>query len=329
MISRRRVLTYALAVTPLAVASQASAQDFSARPIELIIGFAAGSSSDLLARYYGAELTEALGTPVIVINSPGASQYVAISQLMNARPDGHTIMLAAASALSSGPVLRDDLPYDPLTDFVPFSLVATAPGVFTATTSIEQDTLPDFIEHARQNPGSLNYGSSGVGSSSHLQMELLKSIVDVDIAHIPYEGAGQINTALIQGEVHIGIGPIEASLPSIEGGNVKALAITGSRRSVLLPDVPSLSELGNPELSALDPYTYYMMIAPNGTPPEVLEALNAAFNAVNEMEKTTDYLSVRGFDVTTSTVEGSQQYIMNDRTIWETFKTNTGFVWGE
>ncbi len=315
-------LVTGLAATPTA----ATAQSYPERPIDLVLGFAAGSATDTIARYYAMQLESELGQPVVVKNAPGASQYVAISQLTSARPDGYTLMVATASALSQGPGVRDDLPYDPLTDFQPVALLATTPGIFVTTPGLPVSTMEEFISYAEEHPNELNYGSSGLGSASNLQIELLKSRVGIDMVHIPYEGSTQIMTAIIQGEAQFGVGPIDGALPSIQGGQVRGLALSGDTRSPLLPDVPTLSELGGYDLDALDPYTYYVIVAPNGTPQEIVDQVNEALNRISSSDAAQEYLGSKGFIPETRTAAEALDFMRNDTQTWIDFREATGFT---
>jgi tripartite-type tricarboxylate transporter receptor subunit TctC len=324
MSSKPKLLGALLAATLLSpLASEA--QSFPDRPIDLIVGYPPGATVDLLARQYAVRLEQALGVPVVVQNRPGAAQLLGISNLVNAAPDGYTISLMGGGALSQAPAVRDDLPYETMVDFVSVALVATAAGVFTASNDLAADDMGDLIAYARENPGALNFGSSGIGTASHLQLELLEYLADIEMEHIPYEGASQIQTAIMGGEIDLGVGPINSSLEAIEAGQIKALGITGDQRSPILPDVPSLSELNIPELSALDPYTYYYVVAPKDTPAEIIGQLNAAINEVTASAEMNDFLVERGFNPMAMSAEEGRDFVFRDLETWRDFRENTGF----
>ncbi|MGB3336535.1 MAG: tripartite tricarboxylate transporter substrate binding protein [Devosia sp.] len=325
MTLKTHVLGVVLAGIAVVAPWQAMAQAYPERPIELLLGFAAGSATDTVARYYAMQLQEELGQPVVVKNAPGASQYVAISSLTSARPDGYTLMVATGSAMSQGPGVRDDLPYDPLTDFMSVALLATTPGLFVTTPGLPVNNMEEFIAYATEHPNELNYGSSGLGSASNLQIELLKSRVGIDMVHIPYEGSAQIMTAIISGEAQFGVGPIDQALSSIEGGIVRGLAVSGDTRSPLLPDVPTLSELGGFDLEALDPYTYYVVVAPNGTPQPIVDKVNAALNAISASDGAKEYLESKGFNPVTQTPAEALEFVRTDTQTWIDFREATGF----
>lgn len=329
MSNRKYILGGLLASLIVALPHTSAAQEFPNRPVNLLVGFGAGSSTDAMARYYGQHVAEILGQPIVVDNRPGASQFVAINAVVTANPDGYTLMIITGSAASQGPGLRDDLPYESMEDFVPVALVATAPGIFVTAPDFPVDDLAEFIAYAQDNPGELNYASSGVGSAGHLSAELLKSLIGIDIAHIPYDGTSQLMTAIVRNESQFGIGTIAAALPLLQGDMVRALAVTGDTRSELLPDVPALSEVEiDADLSALDPYTYYMIIAPKDTPQPVIEQINAAFNEVSARPEAIEAMAVLGFDTAVQTPEEARAFVMDDIQVWREFKDRTGFEWG-
>lgn len=305
----------------------AAANEYPERPINLIIGFGAGSATDAIGRFYAMQAQELLGVPVVVLNRPGAAQFIAINELLNSPPDGYTLVLATGSALSQGAGVRDDLPYDAVSDYRHVAMLATASGVFTTTPSLPINDMAELFDYAREHPNELNFGSSGVGSASHLQIELLMSIMDLDMAHIPYAGSGEITTAIMMGETHLGIGPIQGSLAAIRGEQVRPLAVTGSERSPLLPDVPALAELEIPELGSLDPYTYYTIIAHRDTPQDIVDTLNAAFNEISETEEAERYLGELGFIPRAVTPQDALEFVENDIGLWRTFREETGFEW--
>lgn len=322
--SLTKLIAGALFATAMA-ASIAVSADYPTKPIHFLNGYPPGASTDIIARQYANKVEATLDTPLVIENRPGAAQLLAIGNLINAAPDGYTLLIAAGGALSQAPAIRDDLPYKTMEDFVAVSLLATAPGVFTSRNELPARDMAELIAYAKAHPGELNFGSSGVGTASHLQLELLKHITGVDIQHISYQGASQINEAIIKGEIDLGVGPINSSLEAIEAGQIRALGVTGDKRSPLLPEVPALSDLGIAELSALDPYSYYVVLAPKGTPGDIIEKLNAAFNAASKDPETEKFLVDRGFYPVTVSVAEARDYVLNDLKVWSDFKAKTGF----
>ncbi|MCY0853518.1 Bug family tripartite tricarboxylate transporter substrate binding protein [Cupriavidus sp. D39] len=255
------------------------AQPTGSRPIRLLVGFSAGSGADNVARLYAAHLTELLGVPVIVDNKPGASQLLAIRPMLAAQPDGLTLTLAGGSALSQGPGVRKDLPYDPLKDFSLIGMIATAPGVFFVHPSIPASSMRDLIVYAKGNPGKLNYGSAGVGSANHLQMEYIKKVTGIELTHIPYKSDQDVAREVVAGSVHVGLTLAQFAIPFAASGRLKAIAVTGSQRLSALPNVPSLAESGIEKLKGID-FTFYGLIGPAGMDPNLITKLNQAINRI-------------------------------------------------
>ncbi len=278
--SRRTLL---LGAAASALGAPALAQTLSSRPIRLLVGFGAGGATDVLARMYAHELQSVLGVPVVVDNRPGASQLVAIRALMSAPPDGHTLLLAAASALASGPGVFTDLPYDALKDFSHIAMLATAPGVFFVNPAVPVKSMRELIDYARANPGKLNYGSAGVGASNHFQTEYLKVASKIDLTHVPYKSDAEVAREVAGGTIDFALTVAQAATPLVQTGKLRALAVTGSQRLKALPDTPALSEAGVPALAGIDSYTYYGLVGPAAMPAELVNTLNEAVNKVSSM----------------------------------------------
>jgi len=258
----------------------ATAQDFGGKPITILLGVGAGGSTDILARMLAARLGEALKTPVLVSNRPSAGQVVAIQALKSAPPDGTTLYLGTGSALGQGPAVRANLPYDPMRDFSYISLLANAPGVFVAADSVPANTLAEFIQYAKRNPGKLNYGSAGVGTAGHFHMELFKLLTGVDMVHIPGKSDATTSVELLAGRVHAAIFTAQFGTPLIQAGRVKALMTTTRDPIPSLPKVPALQVAGVPGLEGLDPLTYFGLVGPSGMAPALVARLNAAINEI-------------------------------------------------
>lgn len=259
------------------------AQQLSSRPVRLLVGFAPGGSTDILARLYANELASVLNTPVVVENRPGASQLVAIRALMAAPPDGHTLLLAAASALASGPGVFTDLPYDPLKDFSHVAMIATAPGVFFVNPGLPIHSMQDLLDYAKAHPGKLNYGSAGVGASNHFQTEFLKVASKIDMTHVPFKSDQEVAREVAAGILQFALTVAQAATPLVQSGKLRAIAVTGSQRLKALPDTPSLAEAGVPALAGIDNYTFYGLVGPAGMPPALVSTLGEAVNKVSAM----------------------------------------------
>ena len=242
-----------------------------AKPVTLVVAFAPGASTDIVARSLTQKLNELTGGNFIVENKGGAGGNIATSQVKRAAPDGYTILVHSV-AFAVNPSLYADAGYDALKDFAPVALGPKTPNIFTVNPSVAAKTLPELVEAAKKAP--FNYASSGIGTTTHLSMERLKTAAKIDIVHVPYQPAAAIN-AVVAGHTQIASTSMPPAVPMIKSGKLKALAVTSATRSPLLPDVPSITEFGYKEF---DDYTWFGFMAPAGTPPDVINKLNAALN---------------------------------------------------
>ena len=242
-----------------------------AKPVTLVVAFAPGASTDIVARSLTQKLNELTGGNFIVENKGGAGGNIATSQVKRAAPDGYTILVHSV-AFAVNPSLYADAGYDALKDFAPVALGPKTPNIFTVNPIVAAKTLPELVEAAKKAP--FNYASSGIGTTTHLSMERLKTDAKIDIVHVPYQPAAAIN-AVVAGHTQIASTSMPPAVPMIKSGKLKALAVTSATRSPLLPDVPSITEFGYKEF---DDYTWFGFMAPAGTPPDVVNKLNAALN---------------------------------------------------
>ena len=279
----RRACTFALACAAVFATSVSQADQFPSRPIKILIGYGAGGTTDTLARYYVAKLQEVLNTPLIVDNKPGASEMLAAQPVMNAQPDGYTLWMGTGGALAQNPGIRKDLPYDILKNFTPIALVAEAEAVVVVRPNVPVNSFPELIAYGKANPGKLNYGSGGIGSGNHLQMEYLISVTGASYTHIPYKSEAEITRDIMGGNVDISMVTAQIALPLLNDGKVRALAVTGTQRIKAMPNVPSVAEAGVPELKSMGSYTFFGLMGPAGMPPAVVQRLNEAFNKVSAM----------------------------------------------
>ncbi len=276
------------------LATQAWAQAYAARTVKVVVSFPPGTTPDTVARVLAPKLQESLGQPVIVENRAGAGGNIAADVVAKAEPDGYTLLVSTNAALATNKVLLDSLPYDPERDLAPISLLATAPQVLVAHASVPASSFNEFIAYLKNNPGRLSYASVGSGSASHLTMELLKSDAKVFIVHIPYRGFPQAVTDALSGNIHAIFAIVPAMLPHIKAGTMKALAVTALKRSDSLPDVPSVKELGYPQLESL---AWIGFMAPAKTPQEIIDRLSAETRKALSAEEARTLLGRAGFDV--------------------------------
>lgn len=242
-----------------------------AKPVTLLVAFAPGSSTDIVARSLTQKLNEITGGNFIVENKGGAGGNIATTQVKRSVPDGYTILVHSV-AFAVNPSLYAEAGYDALKDFVPVTLGPKTPNIFTVNPSVAVKNLPELVEAVKKNP--FNYASSGIGTTTHLSMERLKTAAKVEIVHVPYQPAAAIN-AVVAGHTQIASTSMPPAVPMIKSGKLKAIAVTSATRSPLLPDVPSITEFGYKEF---DDYTWFGFFAPAGTPPDVVNKLNAAIN---------------------------------------------------
>jgi tripartite-type tricarboxylate transporter receptor subunit TctC len=255
-----------------ALAGPALAQDYPSKPIRLIVGFAPGGGTDYVGRAIGQRLSDALGQPVVVENRPGASSMVANEMVAKSAPDGYTLLVAAAGAMTIAPNINANAGFDTFRDFEPIALVVTSPYLLTVNPSVPAKNLAEFTALAKASPGKLNFASAGTGGAPHLAGELYKRMAGVDLVHVPYKGLAPAITDVLGGQVQAVFADINLVLKQIEAGKLKALAITGTQRFAALPDLPTMAEAGLPGYQA---QTWYGLVAPAGTPASVIKRLHA------------------------------------------------------
>jgi tripartite-type tricarboxylate transporter receptor subunit TctC len=246
---------------------QAAASDWPTRPVKLVVPFPPGSSPDIIARLVGEPLGQALGQPVVVDNRPGAGGNVGTGAVAKAEPDGYTFLFTIQGPLVTAPLLSRNLNYDPLRDLAPVTLVATSPNVLVADPRLGATTLADFVRVAKSKPGQLNYGSVGVGSASHLAMELFKTRAGLDIVHVPYQGFPQIVNAILAGQVQCGFMVPGIAMGQIRAGKLNPLGVTTLGRAGSLPQMPTFVEQGYPDFEAI---SWQAVLAPARTPQPIV-----------------------------------------------------------
>ncbi|MES2480662.1 MAG: tripartite tricarboxylate transporter substrate binding protein [Pseudomonadota bacterium] len=277
--------TRAICATALALGAAlgAFAQDYPSRPVKLIVGFGAGGATDAIARLYGQKMSELLKQPFIIENRPGAGQLTAIRTLQSAQPDGYTLYLGTGSSLAQGPGMRKDLPYDPLKDFNLVALVATTPGVIIVPAVMPVRTVAELLAYSAAHPGKINYGSAGHGTASHLQVEYFQSLTQTKWTHVPYKSDADVVREIGEDRIQFSISTTQQSMPLIKAGKLRALAVTTSQPLSYMPGVATLRETGVKGLESIEPYTFYGLVAPNGTPAAVVSRLNEAVNQISGM----------------------------------------------
>ena len=248
-----------------------------ARAIHLIVPFPPGSSPDLIARLLNDKLSQALGQPVVIENKPGAGGNIGTGLVAKAAPDGYTLGLSIPGPLAVNTVLYKTMDYDPFTELAPVTLAALSPNVLVVDPGLGVNNVRDFIAYVKARPGKLNFGSVGNGTASHLTMELLKMQTGMDIVHIPYPGSPQVNAAILNGQIAGGFVVPGTAMPLVQAGRLRALAVTSSVRSVVLPDLPTVAEAGFPDFEAI---AWIGIVAPAKTPKAIIDRLSRELNLI-------------------------------------------------
>jgi tripartite-type tricarboxylate transporter receptor subunit TctC len=267
----RRTLLIALAVLCGAVQAQQLAPAYPHKPVKLVVPYAAGGSTDQLARAVAEQLGRALGQPVVVENKPGGNTIVAAEHVAKSPADGYTLFMGSSASLAVNPLLYSQLPYDPKADFAGISMLAASPLILVVPQELPVKSVAEFIAYAKAKPGSMNYASVGNGNPLHLAGELFKVSAGIDMTHVPYNGSSPALTALIGNQVQAMFDVVLTSNPHIKSGKLRALGVTGSKRIPLLPEVPTVSEAGLPGYEA---GIWFAMVAPKATAPAIVQRLN-------------------------------------------------------
>ena len=266
-----RSLLFAAATLCLALAFDAAAQAYPAKPIRILVGFAPGGAMDVVARTVGQKLSSGIGQPVVVENKPGAASNIAIRQLIDSPPDGYTVMLVA-NGLTANPLLYKEQPFDPNVDVVPITLVARLPVVIAAGASSDISSLKKLVEASRARPGSVSYGTPGSGSTPHLATEMFARAAGIALTHVPYKGGAPAITDVLGGQLPlVAVNAVEV-LPHVKAGKLRVLAALSAERVATLPDAPTIAESGFPGFEAS---VWHAFVAPKGTPAAVVERLKS------------------------------------------------------
>jgi tripartite-type tricarboxylate transporter receptor subunit TctC len=290
VLTRAAAMLVLLALVPLSP----SAQDYPRRPVRLIVPFPPGGGNDIVARAVAQELGKSLGQQLVVDNRAGAGGAIGAELAARSPADGYTLFLGGVGSHVVNPSLHAKLSYDPIRDFAPVTLIASAPSVLVVNPSLQATSVAEFTALAKASPGKLNYASNGNGSSAQLAAVLYESMAGVRMVHVPYKGVAPALVDLMSGEVQLMFGTLVAILPHIKAGRLRALAVTGRNRSALLPEVPTLAESGLPGYEA---GSWYGILAPAGTPGAIVARLNAEINAAIRQPEVRERLAAEGAEV--------------------------------
>ena len=296
----------------LGVAGAAHAQDYPAKPITIIVTYPAGGGADLMARLLAPKIAATLKQPVIVENRPGASGQIAAGAVAKAMPDGYTLMLDASS-YAVNPSLFAKLPYDTEKAFAPIGVTGLFPNVLVATAGYPAKNVADVIAAAKKQPGGVGYASSGNGSAQHLAGALFELQAKVEMLHVPYKGGGPALIDVIGGQVPFFFANLASSLPHIKGGKLNALAVTSSKRTSILPDVPTIAEAGVPGYQV---YEWNVLLAPVGTPAPVMSKLAVALRAALDAPDVRERIASLGGEVFVGGTPESVKFLREQMTFW-------------
>jgi tripartite-type tricarboxylate transporter receptor subunit TctC len=311
---RRHVERLVVAAAAFAAAHAAFAQGaFPSRPVALVVGFAPGGGTDIAARIVARQLAAELGQQVLVENRPGAGGNIATDMVARAAPDGHTIALASIGSLTVAPYLVAKLPYDPRRDLAPLTKGVSFANVLVVHPSFPATTLAEFVAAARAKPGTISYGTSGIGGAGHLAGELFRQLAQIDIVHVAYKGGGPAMTDLLGGQVPANFASAPAALPHVRSGKIRALATTGAARSAFLPDVPTIAESGFPGYDATN---WYAFVAPGKTPKDIVDRLNRDLVKSLNHPEIREQLLNNGMEPEPSTPEALAAHIESQLALW-------------
>jgi tripartite-type tricarboxylate transporter receptor subunit TctC len=317
-----RPLLLALAAVASAFSSpDVAAQAYPARSIRMIVPYPAGGSVDVLGRAVADKLTAALGQPVVADNRPGANGSIAHQAVATAPADGYTIGMSGTSPLVLAPHQIKDLPYDTTRDFAYLACAGTTPFVIDVHPSLPVKTVQELVAYAKANPGKLNFGSAGMGNSAHLSAELFKRATGIDMVHVPYKGNALAMQDLIAGNIQVLFDPVQTSIPQIQGGKVRPLAVTGSTRFAELPDLPTVAESGYPGYEFV---VWYAFVAPAATPAPIVARLNAEINkAVGDPDMKKKFAAL-GANLTVSKPDECAAFVKSELAVWGKLMADVG-----
>ncbi len=311
--SRRDCLRFAMSAAVVGVSGGVRAQSYPDRTVRIVVPFAPGAGTDAMGRLMANKLSELMQTPVVVENKTGASGAIGAQAVAQSPADGHTLLLAAAP-FTTVPAALSTAGYDPLKDFAPVGMFATGPLVWVVGSQVPVNSMQELLAMARRRPGALNYGSAGVGGVNHLLLEMFKARTGTFITHIPYRGISPAVADTLGGQIQLLTGTIPALLPMIREGRLKALAVTSARRSAVLPQVPSMAEVG---LHDFDVLNYFALVAPRGTPAPTVQTLNAALSRAAKLQDVQVRLSNDALEAATDSPDQLARFLSRDFAAWK------------
>jgi len=317
---RPRLAALAAALLAAVATTAPCAQEFPARPVRVIVPFSPGGAVDGPMRVIAQELGKRWGQQVVVENRPGAGATIGSEIVAKAAPDGYTLLLASQTNAISA-TLYTKLPFDPVEDFVPITLIGREPGVLVVNPAFPPKTFQEFVAYVKARPGQVDYASSGNGSGQHLFMALLASQTGMQLTHVPYKGSGQATTDLLGGQIMVSIPGSAGMVGHIRAGKLRPLAVTGSTRSPQLPDVPTVMESGVPGYEA---YVWMGLLAPKGTPAAIVEKIQRDVAAALQTNEVRGYMATAGIEIVGSTPAEFGAFFRAERAQWAKVVRETG-----
>jgi tripartite-type tricarboxylate transporter receptor subunit TctC len=302
-----RIWLFVIAV----LAGTVQAQDFPNRSVRLVVPFAAGGSSDTVSRLLANKMTASLGQPVVVENRPGAGGNIGADSVAKSKPDGYTLLFAAGS-FAINTALYSKLPYDPVKDFEPVSLICTVTGILVAHPSVPVKNVDELIALARSQPGRVNFASAGSGTVPHLAGELFKARAKLDITHVPYKGSGPALTDLIGGQVQIMFANMPGTMQHVRTGRLRVLAVANEKRSPLLPDIPAIAE----SIPGFKAATWFGVFAPAGTPALIVARLNEEFTKALATPEVLEHMKLEGAEPIGGPPERLREFLRSEIEMW-------------
>lgn len=287
--------------------------DYPQKPIKVVVTFPPGGSSDAIVRILSGRINEKLGQPLVIDNRPGAGGNIGLSAVAKAAPDGYTLGVGAAGGLTANTSLYPQMPFDVAKDFLPITLLASIPFVIVGHPSIPADTLQQVIALAKAQPGKLSIGHGGNGTAMHLSTALFTQMADVQLVEVPYRGSGPAAMDTLSGQIQLSVTDLQAALPHIKAGKLKAFAVTSPKRLGNLPEVPTVSESG---LTGYDSTGWFGLVAPTGTSPQIIKRLHTEFTAALNDEAIKTQMRSSGMEPLASSVEGFDAYIKSETLKW-------------
>lgn len=301
------------AVSALVCSFSAQAANYPSKPIRMIVPFAAGGTSDTIARLLSDKMSQQLNVPVVVENKAGAGGNIGSEIVARADADGYTMLMGTVATHGINASLYKSIPFDPVKDFKPITLIASTPSVLLVNPSVPASSVKQLIDYAKANPGKLNFGSSGNGSSHHLAGELFNSMAGTEMKHIPYRGTAAAQTDLIGGQIQVLFDTLPAAMPHVKGGKVKALAVSSPQRDPALPDLPSIAEAG---VSGYEVGSWYGLLFPAGTSDEIVNRMSTVVTNIIKTPEVSDRLSALGATPVASTAPEFASHITKEQAKW-------------